>query len=346
MASGGGDLTVTLTAPAGVVTTAAPTASWTFAPGTQASYRFRIFSDAAALIPVYDTGFVPGSAQSIAVPAGSLFTNRTYYARVFITTTTGESGSSSLESFTTSFATSGDVMGVTMVAIGGCDQDSAQLPGLRLRWLQVVPGGGETFLRYIIQRKRPDTETDWTTVHTIDAIGTLTWTDWSPASRTVYQYAVLWEASSTGTTLISNPQSPPPTGMVAFDYAYIHAVSDPGVMMRYAQFEATVQQRIAPTKYELPWGRSAPVGYVGAGNYRTIALPLLPHPHERPRWRRELDALIARQVSDGEVFCVRLGVARERLFAQFDQGANIRMGKGMWDGSVAMTEVSYDEATG
>ncbi len=121
---------------------------WSFSPGTQSTFRVRIFSDAGGTILEYDSGEVASPTLLHAVPSGSIASSGSFWIRVDITTTDLQAGQSPLTDFTTAFAPSVDVSGLTVTPV------STDLPHLLSEWTKVVPGGSEVFVNYNLYRRK------------------------------------------------------------------------------------------------------------------------------------------------------------------------------------------------
>jgi len=332
----------TITAPTcgGSATSAAITVSWTFAPGPQQSFTVQVFTDAALTVLAYYSGVVASATQSHVIPAGSLSNGVTYYVLVDFVNTLGQTGQAggAACSFLTAFAPSVDVTGLTVKVQGGC-ADPASIPAFRLAWTQVVPGAGETFVSYYVKR-REGGDTVWTRIATVTAVGTLSYVDYNVRSRAVYQYAIVWEATTAGGTLISTEVAV--NGYVDFDHCWIHEVGAGTTNARFDQFEADISV-IQDIQTILTWGRSAPTVQVGEKQFHQISLPgLSRHLRDRARWQGLRD-MLARQRTASAVYCVRMGAARELWFCSI-AGLSRKTGQMEYAPDLSLIEIEYSEA--
>lgn len=341
-----GLLEVTITSPteAQVVTTAAPTISWTFSPGSQTNRRVRIYADALLTTLQHDSGVLGTSTQSYTVPAGSIFNGQTYYAIVDITTTTGIPGQSDVRSFSTSFVPSVQVTGLTTQMLGsGCNQVGAptMLPRVRLRWTQVVPGGGETFVRYEIHR-RIGGETAWTTIAHVAAVATVTYDDATAEPFEVYEYSVVWVATAAGFTLISNETSPPVQGYIEFDHIWLHDVDEIASSVRLHSF--SVREDInQEQEYLRSWGRQREAVHIGSQQSASISIDGSALRAKDPIEWRKLQALLTRQRTSASVLCLRYGIPRMKYYVVLSTlGRSI--GQGEQTQSITLREIQHEEA--
>lgn len=320
------------------ITTAAVLFEWETGPAAQSDFRLRVYSDATETTLVYDSGIV-GSADGQHLAAAGQLPAGALWVRVTNHDANGMEGRSALVDFTTSFPTSVNVQGVTTEQLGGiCD--ATALPGVRVRWSEVTPGGGETFVRYEVRRRKPG-ETAYVTIEHVDAVDELEYKDYAVVPSQVYEYAVVWVATSGASTLISANQTTPSRAGVKFDFTFLHSVSDPTVFVRLEHWEADVDLE-QPTEVFQPWGREAGTAYTGEQFSHRISIPL--HPQQR-KDRRKWEALLAlaREQRSGNVLCLRLGRDRERYFC-----VKTRLRKSVtqksYSASIEMVEVGFDEA--
>lgn len=313
-------LNVIITSPANgsTVTDAQFRVTWTLDTlDAQATYRLIVYSNSATLDSsiVYDSGTVASSALSAMVTLpGGLPNSGQLYIVVEATDTFGLFGRSDKVIIIVSWATSVNVSNVRSDAFGGCG-DPVTLPAIRIRWNQVTPGTGETFLRYEIWRRDPDVSTTYTRMAMISAVDTLTWTDTEVESGHVYTYAVLWIASVGVETRVSAYPTAPTVGYVLFDYTWIHDQADPTKFVRFDAFDATldVQQNIA---FQRTWGSLAPVMRIGDQQSRVVHVTGLP---EREGYNQQWDkllALVTRQRTAASLLVCRFGAHKELLYCQ------------------------------
>lgn len=338
-------LAVTITSPteAQVVTNAAMTISWTFAPGTQLNRRVRIYSTALLTGLVHDSGTLATASGSYTVPAGALANGTTYYLLVDITTTAGVPGQSDVRSFSTSFLPTVNVTVPTALApyaIGSNCDPGMILPHIRLRWTQVVPGGAETFVRYEIQRRK-GTDTTWTTIAKITTIGTTTYDDYTVESSTTYVYAVVWVATATGLTLISARQNPPLVGYIEFDHLFVHDVTDSRYWVRLHSFsmnDTLVQEQTTLRT----WGRQQPTLHVGAAQSHRVTVDVSPMLARDRESYDNIVQLMTRQRENSSILCARFGRSQWRMFCSLVSLGRTIAQKDQTP-SVELVEVYYDE---
>lgn len=331
-------LTVTITSPteAQVITTAAPVVTWTFSPGTQLNRRIRIYRVG---VLVHDSGVLATSSQSYTVPVGAITNNNTYTMIVDIVTTDGIPGQSSVRTFSTSFATAANVTGVTVTPIGGCKAPTV-LPKILVNWVQVVPGGGETFVRYEIWR-RIGGATAWQVIKHETVIGVTTYNDLTPNSREVYQYAVVYVATAAGSTLFSSIQSPSPIGWIEFDHLWLHVVGDSSTALRFESHQAS-QSREQEINFLRPWNRAAPTAHIGQLEQNVFSVSGLEIPLAlKSKWAKLL-TLQRQQRESSAVICARFGVAGTKAFCSLTRVSR-DLNVSLQGQSVDLAETHYSE---
>lgn len=331
-------LAVTLVTPTegASVTTAEFPIQWLFAPGTQDSYRVRIFSDSAGTVLVYNSGLVASAVMAHTVPAGSLENSTSHYLRVDITTTAPQSGQSDLIGFSISYAPSVDVADLTVVAV-----DSG-LPHLKLDWSEVVPGGGESFKQYDVRRRKVG-DTAWTRIAVITAIGTVQYLDYVPGAGVAYEYTVQWQALASGDTLISDRQDPEPAGTLTFNYAFLHEWT---TVSRYAEIPAK-QATVRPLQerdYRRARGRREPVVFIAEGRHRAIMLAGVPVAVTDVTLWDTIEELHDRQFTDGTTLVLRLGHRPGASYFVSMEDPQSRDAGAISDPSLRFREVFVDEA--
>lgn len=322
-----------------VITSAGMTVTWDFGPTEQSDYRVQIWDNSSATgDPVYDSGVVGSTEQEHEIAPGQL-PSGDLYIRV-----TGHDidqivARSALTHFETNFATSVNVSNVRVRVEGGrCEPDA--LPKIQVRWDEVVPGGGETFLQYDVQRRQSGTTT-WTRISILDDIETLSYLDANVAPLTTYEYAVLWQATSGASTLISAAAAVPATGRLEFDWAYLHVADD---FSRWVRLEIlsgseASQQNIG---YFQPWGRSSPTVHVGEALNSSFSLPIEPQGLAATRqWTKIQDLLLAQQ--EGHVLCLRMGKHRIHKFVTIRQSGR-QLSEASYEARIDLQETFYDEA--
>lgn len=314
-------------------TTANVPVSWTLTGDTQQSYRVVVYADAAGTEIVWDSGTVISSDNAIVVPEGILDTDSEYWVQVDLHgVTAGSEVISDLIHFTTHWTTSVNISGLTIEAVGDLCDDT--LPGFTLRWNQVVPGAGETFVRYLIRRREAG-ETQWTTIKTIDFILTTTYTDYNVRSYAVYEYSVIWAATAVAGALISADVIV--RSRVRFQYSFVHSTVDPSYWLRLEFFEGSATPQIEVTHQRL-WGRQAPTAFLSEAFSRSFSVSLLEGLRRDTRRWNMLQAML--QLSD--TFCLRFGPDRERYFVSLTPGDWIfaQLTKG---GDLSFQEVHHEE---
>ena len=336
-------LTVVITYPANgqAVTDAQMRVQWTTSTiDVQATYRLRIFSDAALANVVYDSGVISSAAQQASIQlAGLLSASTNYWIVVDVTDTFGLSGTSNSVQFSTSWATSVNISGARFTTIGGCT-DPRGLPGIRLQWTQVVPGTGETFVRYEVYRRDPLTETNYTRMAMITTATTVFFEDYEIESGRVYQYYVVWLASVGIETRISAIPTTKINGLNSWDHLWIHALTAPtSYNCRFDSFEMSmdVQQQIA---FQRTWGSQQPVMRIGDQQYKHVTVPALPQELSyRQAWDQIL-ALITRQRTNANILVARWGKGREMIYCNIASSSKVQH-QGDYDRSIELVEVRH-----
>lgn len=337
-------LTVAITSPTPdeVLTRGDPTFAWTPVAG-QVTYQIRVSTDIDGLDIIYDSGTVISGASSHAMPAGFLLNAGSYYVWVDVTTSDPLEAISDLVHFTTSFATSVNVTGLTLVRIGDQCEDPADTPHFRLRWTQVTPGGGETFVSYDVLR-RVFGDTAWTRIAVIEDVATVHYEDFCVVSETQYEWAVIWEADTAGGTLSSDIQPSPPSSSVTYSYAYLHEKDNPetyGVPLESFELTVTPQQEIV---FNRAWGRAARTAFIGEGYDHVIQLTTLPQMRREATDRlARLRAIIQRQATAGTVLCLRIGIDKALYWVQVP-AAPTQLSQLQWSAQITLQETHFEEA--
>lgn len=339
-----------------VMTDAAVPVQWTFAPGTQATYRVRVWADAAQTILAYDSTVVSSGVNSHVIPEGSLVSGLTYYLQVDITTTAPQSGQSALIEFTTAFTPSVAVTGLVLATVGDrCElprSGGLAPPAVPLRWSQVVPAGDETFVRYSVWRRRrrspwrdPDGSDAWVRIASIGDIATVTYTDTAPWTFTVMEYAVTWTAFDTTANeqRSSARQDPAPTARIENEFIYLHDVSAPARYLAFFSDRATVQE-IQDIAERVFWGRQRPSLFVGDVQTHRLQISAAPDIARGGLWP-ELRDLRTRQRTDAATLCLRIGSMGEegRFFCGVVAGGRANA-QATYEMNVDLVEVEYSEA--
>lgn len=331
---------VTIVSPADGATNNAASlpVTWSFAPGTQASFRVRIYDD-TGLILIYDSGILPGTAVSHTVPEGALSTATDYTVRVDIETTLGKAGFNvTMPTVTMAFATGADIVGLVLTQV------TSGLPHVDLDWTQIVPAGGEAFQRYNVYRRRTG-DTLWTRIATIAAITTVDYSDYRVGLYGSYDYAVTYSATQGAQTLESSKVTAGSNGSISLlaKGLWIHAADDVTV---YGAFPASSLNitRKQDIEYLRARGRTKPTAFISEEETHEISLELLPTTLDDVAMWDMLKTLQTRQRVQGSVLCVRwFHAAREVYFVQFDQ-IERQDDQNMFKHSLPLTEVHFDEA--
>lgn len=333
---------VLFTSPAcgATLTNAAVTVLWNSSPGTQFSYRLRVYSDAAMTVVVYDSGIVVTSVQSANIPFGVLQTARTYYPKVDIVNTDGSTGVSGACSWTTSFATSVAVTGVRVDAFGACGGDPRELPGVRVRWTRVTPGGSETFVEYDVLRRIAG-EANYTRIGIVSAVATVEFDDYTVMPGTAYQYAVTWTAYSGGSTLVSAPQAVAPAIRPLWDSLFVHDVSNVAYFVRLDTWQVTevIGQDVEFMQLAGRQGATAQIGERQGKHWRIPA-------QERPLNERmgsvweDLVTLITRQRTAGSTLLARYGAINSGMFCNGSVERSVD--RRSYTPSADLTETNYE----
>lgn len=338
-----GTITVVITDPTAdeVIGDSAIPVAWTISGGSgvQQAYRVTVFADAALTTPIYQCAWTVGSTGAHTVPAGSIPNMADIWVRVEAADTNGAQGASAAVHATTDFATSVDVTGVRAVALGGSCGDPRQLPHAVITWSQIVPGGSEAFLRYLVLRREPDAAT-WTIIASVSGVATLRYVDANAAPWVDYDYAVLWLASSGPVTLTSRVQTGVHTRL-EFDHAWLHSTTSPmtgPVRLDGWAFQQTLVEAISTDQV---WGATAPVATIGEADYSRWHADLHPQLLRDPKQWEKLRALLVRQAA-GEQLCFRHGRSRERAFCVVTTQART-LGQVQGTTSLDLTEVDYSE---
>lgn len=339
-----GLITVTVTEPdpGDVITDSAPLITWSISGGTgiQQAYRVTVFADAARTSVIYRSAWTVGADGEHTIPAGYLPNMATLYLDVEASDTAGAQGRSALVTFTTDFATSVNVTGVRAIALGGSCGDPRQLPHAVITWTQIVPGAGETFVRYLVLRREPD-EAVWTIIASVSGVATTRYVDANAAPWIEYDYAVVWLASSGSVTLTSRVQTGVHTRL-EFDHAWLHSVANPLLSPVRLDGWTFSQSLVEAISTDQVWGSSAPVATVGEADYAKWHADLHPQLLRDPSQWLKLRALLVRQAA-GEQLCFRQGRSRERAFcAVLTQGRAIGQVQSVT--SLDLTEVAYSES--
>lgn len=321
--------------PLEVVNTVNYEVQWSFT-GTQVSYVVQIFEDASADTLHYTSGVVVSAVKQHTLTIGALENLTSYWIVVTAIADDGSSGESDLVEFSTSFAPSVQVTGVSVRAWDACS-DALDAPFNEIRWSQIVPGPGETWFQWRILRRKPG-EITWVTIGTLSTQATLVYRDRFPQSYLGYEYAVLWVATATG-ILISTPQSPPVTVISKFDYAWLQSVDDPDQIIRIDAWDGEVES-VQDMVTSVTAGRRAPTAFTGEPLYHIVRIPASPRLASDSLWLTFEEFLDAQ--SEGTIFCLRLGKQRQRFFGVIHGQRRTNQQKTFGVG-FTFTEVHYPE---
>lgn len=345
-------LWVNIAAPAegASVTNAAISVVWAFAPGTQQTFRVRVYSNLALTALAYDSGTVVSTVQAHTIPEGALDTGGTYYMVVEITTTDGQTGESDTRTFTTSYAPAWALGGLRLITVGdvlyGRRAGAVELPGVRLFWSTAQLVAAEQFLRYSIWR-RPVTSpaSTWERIASISAQATVTYFDHTTPLFTVMEYDVTFSVhNTTSNSDLASPHHVASAAMrarIENDFTYLHDINDPTNYVQYHHYNGDVRP-IGDQERVLFWGASKPVVYIGDVDYREFTLPGLPDVRRGEIWTR-VESLLAAQRDSGSVVCLRVGQQGLRAFCAI-LAARMRLYQGQYEPEVDLVEVTHSEA--
>ena len=191
----------------------------------------------------------------------------------------------------------------------------ATLPGILVQWPQVTPAAPDTFVQYNVKRRDAGTN-PWTRIATITALGTTRYTDYTPASGTVYEYAVTWTSNRTG-NIFESVEGAPAAGSVTFAGSFLHDATrgSTNAAANYVQLRGNMrvnEPRQSPTIITV-WGRARPTIAFGSYRAKHFTYQLITHdPADRTLWWG-LEALQIRQQQQGVPLCLRTEFG-DRLF--------------------------------
>lgn len=331
-------LTVTMVSPTegATVTDAEISVEWTFAPGTQSTYRVQVWDDAVKTTRMYDSGVISTGGQSHIIPSGSLDNSTTYYLQVDIVTIDGQAGQSDLTSFITSFAPSVNISGVTVTPV-----PAGTPPHNQIDWTQVTPGAGETFIRYNVYYKKTGTST-WTRVKTIDAIGTIQYLHYEVPSLNSYDYAVTWTATDgAGNTLESIKNAV--ADSLEFNDGWLQNTDD---VTEYVQMPGRAPATFTPrqlVEMRRARGRLTPTAFISEYEATEISWTIKPQLHSSRDLWDDLKTLFTAQREEAAVLCFRAGHSGDRFFAQITQLSRSD-DSGTYSVSISLQQVFFDEA--
>lgn len=334
-------ISVTITSPteAATVATAALPISWSFGPGTQATRRVRIYaSDGTTL--VHDSGVTATASQSYVTPLGLLTSGSSYKIRVDITTTTGGNAgyNHTLRSVTMSFATAGNVSGITVTPV------TSGIPHNHAAWSQVTPGGGEVFQQYEVFRRKTGS-TPWTRIGLVAAVATVTFDDYTVPFNVAYDYAITYNAASGGNILESALAATSATLTVSTVYIHVNGAA-PTV---YAHLSAMAfnKQRAQDIAYRRARGRQLDTPFVNEREAALLSLEVIPLALTAPTVWTDLEALqTAQRPPTSAILCLRSGhFPGETFFVTIDTLSRDDSAKAnLYGTKVPMHQVYYAEA--
>jgi hypothetical protein len=193
--------TATRTAPGASTTDPTPALSWTYYSAgshAQAMYQAVLYDSTGA--DLFDTGIVVGTETTVTVPSGTLNTASTYYWYVTVWDDIGQSGTSSVGSFTTSFSTP-----ATPTGFNGTP--NASTSSVALAWSASGLSDAE-FVHWAIYRQ-DTTDAGFVLVTTIATKATLAYTDYGCPLGVAVTYKLVqyngWAESAGATTVETLP---------------------------------------------------------------------------------------------------------------------------------------------
>ncbi len=337
------DVTIVTPAEAAVLTSAEVDVTWTFSPGVQQTFRVEALDSDSVV--VHDSGIVASATQAYTIPEGFLLTGAAYVIRVTVTTTDLNTGQGEVN-VTTAFAPSVNVEGVVLTPLGDdCNvpaNGGFELPGIRIDWTEVVPGVGETFVRYSVWRKdagQPDT--DYIRIASITAVAITTFTDRCIFTYRTHEYAVTWTALDGADTLVSIKQDPPPFSRVENDFIYVALQDDPSTFFVFFSLQSSEEVE-QPHREVALWGRQQPTEFIGEQEFSRLRLEGLPDIHRGALWETLTD-IVSAQRTAGSVLCVRVGFAGQRFFMNTTRQSRENAQK-TYQPRLELIEVFFDES--
>ncbi len=325
---------VTLVSPTSgsTVTSSQFDVQWSFSPGTQSTYRVRIYSDAGGTILEYDSGQVGSPTLLHAVPSGSIASADDFWIRVDITTTDLQAGQSALIDFTTAFAPVNNVTGLTVTPV------STGLPHLLSEWTEVVPDGAEVFVNYNLYRRK--NLGAWIRIAKFDAIDTLEYLDYVPEAQQAYDYGITWTAIDGGDTLESIRSAVDDT-IPAFSSLFVHDWQSPDNFVEIVHQDVNVNEDLQMTPVKV-WSRQAPTFHIGDGQAAIISVSARDAWHDNKAMWNDLIALLTRQRTDGAVFVIRH--RGEQYFVQAPSARRSDSRPTLFDERIELLEAHVNEA--
>jgi len=336
-------LGVTITDPAdnALVTVDNPRITWELDSGTQVERRVRIF-EPDGITTVYDSGTAATATLFVDVTPGLLATGiEDYIVRVEALNDAGLIGVATSH-FDTTFQPSVPVTGLRLTEFGDkCFRLSyPELPRIRVRWDQVVPGPGETFDHYDVVRREAGSST-WETIRIVNDITTTTIDDYNFRSYTSYEYGVIWTALDGADVLVSLPETPAPTARVEFDWTFLHDVGNPANWVVFYSLEGD-EEREGDSSFDRLWGRTKPTQFVGEDDHVVVQINGLPDGYDGDVWDNA-EELFAAQRATGATICVRRGKQRRVNFCGISRLSR-NTGQEQYEPRIELTEISFDQS--
>ena len=215
------------------------------------------------------------------------------------------------------------------------------LPNCLITWPIADPPVG-TFVEYHVKRRTPSTSLTWTTLSVITDQATLKYVDYACPPNVGVQYAVT-QVVTIGAGDVESAEEPV-DAVLCFNWAYLHAMSDPTVWCPLYSFD---MGQDSPQDAELlqARGRTAPTLFVGRAQWVVTSVRALEAQyHVSDIWTR-LRALQTEQGPDGggSLLCLRMGKAVDRRFVQIT-GLSRSLGPASFNPDVTLTEVHGSDA--
>ncbi len=327
-------VTVTFPTSGGTVTSSQFDVQWAFSPGTQASYRVRIYDDAGATSQVYDSGTVSSPVKLHAVPDGSIASADSFWVRVDITTTLLQAGVSNLIDFTTAFTPVNDVEDLAVAAV------NTALPHAALTWTAFVLSGAETFNNYNVYRRIGSGV--WIRIATLtNRTGDVSYDDFIPESAQLYEYAVTASVKDGADALESDKQTSSNTATLTFTPVYLHKFSDTSSFVELVVGRASITPR-QDIQYLRPWNRAAPNAHVGKGLSSRINMSGIQKWTANKAMCTTVRGCLEDQEHDAELFVLR--VREQRFFVTLSQVALANSPASVFNETLSFQEVHKDEA--
>lgn len=263
--------TVAITAPTAsqVLTTDAPTLTWT-SSNTQQSYEVEIYrqSDGTKIYPAYSsgttaqTGAATTSTTSHAMPTGYLRNGIAYNLYVTVVDTGVLTGSDGPRAFSLAYTAPTAV--ANFVASPEYVAYDSEPSAIRLTWTE---SDDANFTRYEIGRKLTGTTDDTELViGQVTSISTISWIDYTPASGIDYEYSLRVISTQGSDETASDPNYS--QCQVTFSNVIIcHAMNGGTYRAQLVVDQDRGYDHIDDLVLERGWGESAPVALFGSLDY-------------------------------------------------------------------------------